>query len=336
MIQETTLRYFKHLTNDSHHRYKSWEHNYIFFKENHKRLNDEKVRNHASLHLAFYLASWGMLRGGSFLLQKDYKIHSYFIKDVVANPKYWVFFEKENINKDEYITLVEELMDETSKVYREAVKEVNGVKKTVEITDTLISKILLGVYGNVPAYDRYFKAAVKEQGISPNLNGASLSQLLNFYELNVIEFNQIAEEISSEIVYPPMKLIDMYFFTIGMEREKNNRNRNLIIEDDEEEKISTSKKTSLNEYSNVQPAKGRGAIVQSVRDFIIEKLEQEKASGAEFMDLKSGDIHHQMNFRNRLPTVCDAMNSIPSYRIEVVHATASKKSSTNVVRYFLE
>jgi hypothetical protein len=28
-----------------------------------------------SLHLAFFLASWGMYRGSSFLLQKDYTIH---------------------------------------------------------------------------------------------------------------------------------------------------------------------------------------------------------------------------------------------------------------------
>ncbi|WP_422122349.1 hypothetical protein DHX103_11105 [Planococcus sp. X10-3] len=67
MIQDTTLKYFQLLANDPHHRYKSWEHNYLFFRENHKHLDDEKISDHASLHLAFYLASWGMLRGGSFL-----------------------------------------------------------------------------------------------------------------------------------------------------------------------------------------------------------------------------------------------------------------------------
>lgn len=336
MIQETTLKYFQLIANDPHHRYKSWEHNYLFFKENHKQLDDEKISDHASLHLAFYLASWGMLRGGSFLLQKDYKVHSYFIKSVVTNPKYWIFFTDEEIKKDEYISLVEELIHETSKVYRESVREINGVKKSVEITDTLISKILLGVYGNVPAYDRYFKAAVKEHGISAALSAKSLEQLFDFYGENELEFNQVADTISKDLIYPPMKLVDMYFFTKGMEKDKKAQEGNSVIENDEEVIISELKSTNAEEDIFLQAAKGNGTIVQLVRDFIIEKLEQEKAAGAEFVDLKSGDIHRQLNFSGRLPTVCDAMNSIPSYRMEVIHQTASKKSSTNVVRYFFD
>lgn len=336
MVQETTLKYFQLLANDPHHRYKSWEHNHAFFRENHKQLEDEKVRDHASLHLAFYLASWGMLRGGSFLLQKDYKVHSYFIKSVVANPKYWVFFRDEPIEKDEYISLVEELIKETSQVYRESVTEINGIKKRVEITDTLISKILLGVYGNVPAYDRYFKAAVKEVGISAVLNGSSLKQLFEFYEENKIQFNEVADTISKEIVYPPMKLVDMYFFTKGMEKDKNALKSNVLKVDRTTARISSVTNTGLEDNVELRRIKRKGTIVESVRDFIIEKLEQEKAAGAEFVDLKSGDIHRQLDFKSRMPIVCDAMYSVPSYRQEVIHQTASKKSSTNVIRYFFD
>ncbi len=336
MIQETILKYFQLLANDSHHRYKSWEHNYLFFKENHKQLADEKISDHASLHLAFYLASWGMLRGGSFLLQKDYKVHSYFIKSVVANPKYWVFFSDEEIKRDEYISLVEELIHETSKVYRKSVTEINGVKKSVDITDTLISKILLGVYGNVPAFDRYFKAAIKEAGISVVLSGKSLEQLFEFYEDNKIQFNEVAGTVSKEIAYPPMKLIDMYFFTKGMDKEKNTVESNLIKVDRIASGISDVTNKGFEDSVKLQRIKRRGTIVESVRDFIIEKLEQEKASGVEFVDLKSGDIHRQLNFKDRLPTVCAAMYSVSSYRQEVIHQTASKKSSTNVIRYFFD
>ncbi len=336
MIQKTTLKYFRHLTNDPHHRYKSWEHNYLFFKENHKQMDDEKIRDHASLHLAFYLASWGMLRGGSFLLQKDYKVHSYFIESVVANPKYWVFFNGETIQKSEYISLVEELISETSKIYRESITEINGVKKSVEITDTLISKILLGVYGNVPAYDRYFKAAIKEHGISAVLGGKSLEELFEFYEKNEHCFTEVADVISKEIVYPPMKLIDMYFFTRGMEKEKNAQLSGLNNDDKKVSEISEVTETDFKEKVNSEQVKRKGTIVDFVRRFIIEKLEKEKASGAKFVDLKSGDIHRQLDFKDRLPTVCGAMNSIPSYKMEVIHETASKNSSTNVVRYFLD
>jgi hypothetical protein len=49
--------------NDNNARYKSWEHCYIYFQKN--KSNKEKT-DEMALHLAFYLASWGMLRN-SFL-----------------------------------------------------------------------------------------------------------------------------------------------------------------------------------------------------------------------------------------------------------------------------
>ncbi|WP_422122350.1 hypothetical protein DHX103_11110 [Planococcus sp. X10-3] len=228
------------------------------------------------------------------------------------------------------------MIKETSKIYRESVTEINGIKKSVEITDTLISKILLGVYGNVPAYDRYFKAAVKEAGISAVLNSKSLEQLIVFYEENKSQFNEVADAISKEIAYPPMKLVDMYFFTKGMEKDKKAIEDNSIKVNSIKARISDVTNRGSENNSKLQRMKRKGTIVESVRDFIIEKLEQEKAAGAEFVDLKSGDIHRQMNFKDRLPTVCDAMYSVSSYRQEVIYQTASKKSSTNVVRYFFD
>ena len=63
------------LTDDKHHRYLSWEHCYDYFGQ------DEVDPDKACLHMAFYLASWGMYRGSAFLLQKDYLIH----KEVVSH-----------------------------------------------------------------------------------------------------------------------------------------------------------------------------------------------------------------------------------------------------------
>ena len=80
----------------------------------------------------------------------------------------------------------------------------------------------------------------------------------------------------------------------------------------------------------------RGSVTQSVREFILAKLEEERKTGVTHMDLKSGDIHRQMNFKNRLPIVCSAMNTVDGYRTQVIHETPSKLSSTNVVRYFLD
>lgn len=66
--------YFNETVKDSHGRYMSWRHCYNAFVEN-RNDADEKMFDYLALHLAFYLASWGMYRGSSFLLQKDYKVH---------------------------------------------------------------------------------------------------------------------------------------------------------------------------------------------------------------------------------------------------------------------
>ena len=88
-------KYLSNMVQDSNHRFKSWEYCYTAFG------NLDSV-DYLSLHLAFYLASWGMYRGSSFLLQKDYRIHIPVVKELLSE-KYdalagikCVDFRKEN------------------------------------------------------------------------------------------------------------------------------------------------------------------------------------------------------------------------------------------------
>jgi hypothetical protein len=68
-IESKILSYFGELEHDEHHRYRSWEHCYRYFqKASPSRLS--KDRDDAAIRLGFYLASWGMYRGKSFLLQR--------------------------------------------------------------------------------------------------------------------------------------------------------------------------------------------------------------------------------------------------------------------------
>ena len=62
-----------------------WEHCYSHFIK--ARGSKEIDYDYLSLQLAFYLASWGMYRGSSFLLQKDYKVHIPVVKELL-NEKY--------------------------------------------------------------------------------------------------------------------------------------------------------------------------------------------------------------------------------------------------------
>ncbi len=69
-----------------HHRYRSWEHCYGFFRQ---ARADGLAANcdHAALQLAFYLASWGMCGGSSFLLQYAYTAHRGVV-DLVAEARF--------------------------------------------------------------------------------------------------------------------------------------------------------------------------------------------------------------------------------------------------------
>jgi hypothetical protein len=68
IVSTVTAMHSRSLT-DRYDRLRSWDHCYKFFQGG---FEDNEL---ASLHLAFYLASWGMYRGSSFLLDKDYLVH---------------------------------------------------------------------------------------------------------------------------------------------------------------------------------------------------------------------------------------------------------------------
>ena len=70
---------------DPHHRYLSWEYCHEAFRLNRRPQIDATI-DYLCLHLAWYLASWGMLRN-SFLMQKDYKIHADVVR-LIYQPEW--------------------------------------------------------------------------------------------------------------------------------------------------------------------------------------------------------------------------------------------------------
>ena len=84
-ITRCAEEYFRTLRNDENDRLRSWEHCYSHFMEARQQANPDI--DYLSLQLAFYLASWGMYRGSSFLLQKDYRIHIPVVRELLQ-PKY--------------------------------------------------------------------------------------------------------------------------------------------------------------------------------------------------------------------------------------------------------
>lgn len=213
-------KFYSDLEADENARYLSWEHCYKQFSKAHNKenLTNEDI-DYLSLHLAFYLASWGMLRGSSFLLQKDYRVHIDIVKELYK-PIYknlWAINYKE-IQKDQNLEDLIILVDKLKNIYRDKRKNIKDVG--TDISDILITKVLLGTMGCIPAYDEYFKIGIGKYNITTQLLGkTSVKGLVEYYEQNKTELENIRGIISEKrgVEYPHMKILDMAFWQLGFD-----------------------------------------------------------------------------------------------------------------------
>ena len=222
LIIESATTFYNQLKADQNGRYRSWEHCYKCFHDARNDSNDDY--DYLSLQLAFYLASWGMYRGSSFLLQKDYKVHVPVVEELLQD-KYDCLFGLECTklrNKDvqDCLSEIESFMMYYYVDIRKQVKETEVKNK---LSTTLITKILMGTFGCVPAYDRYFIDGVKDQDVTTGTYGIkSLLKLVDFYELNSVRLEKARKRLRVyDLPYPQMKLLDMGFWQIGFEKYAN-------------------------------------------------------------------------------------------------------------------
>ena len=146
---------------DEHHRYRSWEHCYRYFRG--ARLGGPAAdRDHAALQLAFYLASWGMYRN-SFLLQHTYTVHRGVI-DLIGDPRFTALWGADfgaSETDDQFLPTIRELIDGVRQAYKPF-----APAGSAQPTDTLITKVILGTFGCLPACDRYFRDGFKSEGFN--------------------------------------------------------------------------------------------------------------------------------------------------------------------------
>ena len=201
-------------------RSRSWEHCYRVFRD--ARIDPSPDYDYLSLHLAFYLASWGMYRGSSFLLQKDYKVLTPVVEEVLK-PEYDCLFGVAcaDLREPEVQDSLEKLRKYIAKQFRPIRNEVAGREVASPVSPVLITKILMGTLGCVPAYDRFFQDGVATYKVTTQEYSLdSVLRLVDFYE----EHNDRLEEArrgmqSDDLIYPQMKLLDMGFWQIGFERD---------------------------------------------------------------------------------------------------------------------
>ena len=130
-------KYLCGIINDDFHRYKSWDNCFQAF-------SSSKQTEIQILELAFYLASWGMYRGSSGLLQKNHLIHKGAVDILYSkNSQKLKCNQNREVSKaniKDILYLKEELAKHYSSIY--FTKGTNN-PKPISPKDTLLSKIML-------------------------------------------------------------------------------------------------------------------------------------------------------------------------------------------------
>ena len=193
-------------------RYASFDYCFNYFRAFHeensyKDLASPQYLQTSCFQLGFYLASWGMLRGSSFLLRKSAKVYEPVIKAISqADSILW------ELDVNAYTSSNIEMILDFKKTIARNLEHGNGA------TDTLVTKIMLGVFGNVPAFDSYFR-----RGLGVNtFNKQSLTKLFRFYQNNaeIIDKHRLPtlDFVTGKPTprhYTRAKVIDMIFFIEG-------------------------------------------------------------------------------------------------------------------------
>ena len=165
-----------------------------------------------------------MYRGSSFLLQKDYKVHIPVVKELL-NEKYDVLAGIDCIGfkDDSNQKLLQDINSFLEQYYDKIRHKVKEQELKNQLSFTLITKILMGTLGCVPAYDRYFIAGIKNQKVATgSYNIKSILQLADFYERNESRLEPVRENMRVyDLPYPQMKMIDMGFWQIGFDLDTN-------------------------------------------------------------------------------------------------------------------
>jgi hypothetical protein len=161
-----------------------------------------------------------MYRGGSFLLQHTFTVHRPVIR-VISKPRFdplWKVDFGAELDDVRLVPLILELID----AVRDAYTPFTAGRGAEQATDTLVTKVILGTVGCLPACDRFFIKGFRSQGFPYfDLNERFVRRLLEFCQQHLRGLRREQANIKRLGMgchYPLMKLVDMYFWQLGYER----------------------------------------------------------------------------------------------------------------------
>ena len=213
-------------------RYASYDFCYSYFYTNRGHLIDDMTSS--CLFLWSYLASWGMLRNSKLLECSPAALEPlicYFDRDL----NLWNI-DVHNYKEEHIQGKLIKTYNDIAKILRKKVfpksKQTSSNKEDVP-TVTLVTKIMLGVYGNIPAIDQYFKNTFhaifggfsSSKSLGKNEILAIYSFYTHYHSLLDKKLRPIISVINIkgeklDLHYSVAKLIDMYGFTNGLKDAK--------------------------------------------------------------------------------------------------------------------
>lgn len=203
---------------DNNGRYKSFDLCYQHFRTHFRNLDKSMIDPEKSCAImSAFLASWGMMRASSFLFKHNYRILRPVIDYIAGlDESCW---EIDLVNYPQNY-------DRILEIYR----DIKGILVPNESQGkTLVTKIMLGVFGMIPAFDENFTTFMREQATSTckfrSFNKDALESIYYFYKKNkelVEELNQDErvrvidfDENRTDLKYSMAKVIDMIGFIGG-------------------------------------------------------------------------------------------------------------------------
>jgi hypothetical protein len=190
-------------------RYTSFDYCFNFF-QSHRESGDVSMlatgrqMQQSCLHLGFYLASWGMFRN-SALMGRSMK-HYEDVIGVIASSPLSIWEIDAHCYTDENCAAIWE----TAGLIQGALPESNS--------EILVTKIMLGVFGIVPAFDNRFKKGFGVSKFGPKaLHRISAfyrerAEMVECYRVATLDFDTGNE---THRRYTRAKVIDMIFFIEG-------------------------------------------------------------------------------------------------------------------------
>ena len=148
------------LRSPSMRRERSWDLCFSHFQEHEQ---PTEVMETSCLHLGYYLASWGMLRGSTFLFKQTNMLHYQRVIEVIEDHRGHLrgWDVPDYLDEGRY-----EQYDKAWVSLKEALLPDGGTGLT------LISKVMMGVWGCLPSFDTYFRATFKSRAQTRAERGA--------------------------------------------------------------------------------------------------------------------------------------------------------------------